>query len=240
MTQIFKAKTPHYNTRTPVMLVLHGTGVDGKKTHDILSGKTDREVSCQYMIDKAGTVTQFLDGTVRAWHAGLSYWAGFTNINSMSIGIEIECAGDDDSFDWPESGYNDLQLKTVAKLAYEITETYKILPHNILGHQDIAPYRKKDPGPKFDWKMLADNGVGLWHGLEKPVQDVVIEDKQMIAAFMQMLTLYGYDPRPAPEGHNWKEVVTAFQTHFLPWNICGLVTQQSIQALDILLDKKFK
>ncbi len=241
MTQTFKAKTPHYNERKPVLLIVHGIGTSLEDAENIFTGNSEYEASTHYFITQTGEVRQYLDETARAYHAGVSYWSGITDINSISLGIELE--GNPvitDEKDFHLVSYNKTQMQALSELIKSICDRNKILPHNILGHQDISPYRKKDPGPHFDWKMLADNGVGLWHDLEKPAQDVVIEDKQMIAAFMQMLTLYGYDPRPAPEGHNWKEVVTAFQMHFLPWNICGLVTQQSIQALDILLDKKFK
>ncbi|MDB5478719.1 MAG: N-acetylmuramyl-L-alanine amidase, negative regulator of AmpC, AmpD, partial [Alphaproteobacteria bacterium] len=115
---------------------------------------------------------------------------------------------------------------------------WNIAPHHILAHQDIAPYRKFDPGVNFDWAGFARKGIGAWHDLEPVENDPVIDDKTVHDAFKKNMALYGYDTRPAPEGREFSEVIRAFQTHFLPWNICGQVTGQSVQALDILLENK--
>jgi len=262
MTEIFEAITPHYNARKPSMIIIHGTEVDDEKSRYILSGKALHEASAHYYIDDKGEVVQYLDETVRAWHAGKSHWAGFSDVNSLSVGIELLALSHNRRFDGEDTFYTEAQITALAELCQKISASFNIRPHHILGHQDIdsgRPYepvpteqiealaeekplamqKKYDPGPSFPWKKLADLGVGVWHGLEKPKQDTVIEDKYMIEAFAQMLTLYGYDTRPAPTGRDLKDVITAFQTHFLPWNICGLVTEQSVKALDILLQKKF-
>lgn len=261
MTDLFPAVTPHYNARKPSMIVIHGTEVDHDTSLAILNGKTEREASAHYYIDDKGTVTQFLDESVRAWHAGKSHWSGFSDVNSLSIGIELLALSANGRFNGDETVYTDAQIDALAALCKEISTRYNIPANHVLGHQDIDSGRyateavektpgektlvvnplqmRWDPGPRFPWQKLAGQGVGLWHGLEQPAQDVVIEDSRLIDAFAQMLTLYGYDTRPAPVGRTMYDAVSAFQTHFLPWNICGLVTEQSIRALDILLQKKF-
>lgn len=240
MTEIFEPKTHMFHShRRPGMIIVHGIACELEESEKILTGKTEFEASVQYLITCDGEIRQYLDETARAWHAGVSYWAGFTDINSMSVGIELEgeqVISDEKQF--YQVTYTDLQMQTLANLIKQISQRWNIQPYHILGHQDISPFRKKDPGPNFDWGYLAKQGVGVWHGLEKPAQDVVLEDPRMIEAFAQMLALYGYDTR-LTEGRDLKDVITAFQIHFLPWNICGLVTQQSVQALDILLEKKF-
>lgn len=226
--------TRFYNERrdgaTPSFLIVHGTAVDKGEAHKILSGQTVREVSCHYMIDQSGQVTQYLDESVRAWHAGISYWEGITDINSHSIGMELECLSHNEKFDEPEAFYTDAQMQTLITLAQQIIDRHNIPAHRVLAHQDVAPGRKADPGPHFDWTQLAQNGVGLWHGLQPADNDPVIDDS---VAFIQKLDAYGYDT-----SKELPSVIRAFQTHFLPWNICGQVTEQSVQALDILLEKK--
>lgn len=263
MTDIFPAVTPHHGARKPSMIIIHGTEVDDVKSRLILSGQTSHQGSAHYYIDDKGEVVQYLDETARAWHAGKSHWAGFSDVNSLSVGIELLALSNNRRFNEPDTFYTEPQIAALVTLCKQISEKFNIPAHHILGHQDIdsgRPYepvptemiealaeekplamqKKYDPGPFFPWKTLADHGVGVWHGLEKPAQDTVIEDSRMIEAFAQMASLYGYDTRPAPTGRDLKDVIVAFQTHFLPWNICGLVTEQTIRALDILLDKKFK
>ena len=238
MSDFFEPLTQHFNVRKPALIILHGSGYDFVGTHEVLLGNTDREVSCHYFIGKDGRVEQYLDNSVRAWHAGAGYWAGFVDINSLSIGIEIECPGDDQSFEWPNSGYNEIQTQRTAELVKKLAAEYNILPHHVLGHQDVSPYRKKDPGPRFDWSALAAEGVGLWHGFTPNQDDSIVTDFHLVKAFQKDMACFGYDTRPSPAEQNFSTVIRAFQTHFLPWNVCGEVTEQSIQALDILLAKK--
>lgn len=260
MTEIFEAKNPHYNARKPMMIIVHGTEVDDKTSREILYGQTIREVSSHYYIDDKGEVVQFLDPSVRAWHAGKGHWAGFSDMNSLSVGIELLAISNNGQFNEKDTFYTDVQIEALATLCNELTLAYNITPNHVLGHQDIdsgrfyesppeegsekslvlKPMQKRlDPGPLFPWKKLADLGVGAWHGLEEISQDKIIEDVNHIEKFKSNLTLYGYDTRPAPVGRLFPDVVTAFQTHFLPWNICGQVTEQSVHALDILIQKKF-
>lgn len=254
----FTPLTPHYNDRRATMLIIHGTECSDEKSRDIFAGKAAHEASCHYYIDDKGEVIQYVDETARAWHAGVGYWSGFTDINSMSIGIELLALSQSRRFDGLDTMYTEAQMKSLVELCKGIVTRNRILPHHVLAHQDVSCTRefeptpenlysveepvgrqkKYDPGPKFDWKLLADNGVGLWHGLQPVAQDKIVTDEAQLFSFYTGLAVYGYDIRPLPHITDYTSVIRAFQTHFLPWNISGQVTEQSIAALNILLAKK--
>lgn len=134
------------------MIVLHYTGM--KSTKDVLQRLSDpaSKVSCHYLIDEEGKIYKMVDEEKRAWHAGVSSWHGQTDINSRSIGIEISNRGIEE--------FTREQMHALILLCHDIAKRYDILPHNIVGHSDIAPDRKADPGPKFPWKKLAAAGIG--------------------------------------------------------------------------------
>ncbi len=184
------------------MLVLHYTGmVDANAA---LSHMTDpaTEVSAHYMVDEDGTILQLVDEGRRAWHAGVAYWRGNTDINSRSIGIELVNPGH-------EFGYRAFpaaQVAALSTLATEIVDRHSIAARNIVGHSDIAPARKCDPGEYFDWRGFATAGLGLW-----PEPRNV--HTQGIAA---MLDQYGYDIS------DMDSAVAAFQRHFRPTRIDGV------------------
>lgn len=142
----------------PSILILHYTGLPSvERAIDVLS-RPDCKVSCHYVIDEAGRVTQMVAEDKRAWHAGVSYWAGETDINSASIGIEIQNPGHMLGYpDFPRA-----QMRSVAALARDIVRRHGIPPERVLAHSDVAPGRKIDPGEKFDWVWLAGEGVGHW------------------------------------------------------------------------------
>lgn len=153
--------SPNFNERigyaAPNMIVLHYTGM--KTAKDALERLCDpaAEVSAHYVIDEDGTLYQLVDEEKRAWHAGVSKWDGETDINSASIGIELVNPGH-------EFGYRAFpaaQMEALAKLCKDIMTRHDI--QTVLGHSDIAPERKQDPGELFDWQWLADAGVPNIH-----------------------------------------------------------------------------
>lgn len=235
----FERLTHYYDLREAQHIILHGTEVPYEHANRIFRGQTDHQASCHYAIDQAGILTQYLDDDVRAWHAGVSWWGGVKKLNNSSIGIELECISLNALFDGPESTYTAAQMETLVPLLEKLILKHKIEPWNILAHGDVAPDRKWDPGVHFSWAELAAHGVGLWHDLEPAADDPVITDPQRLSAFRRDLTFYGYDNRPEIAGENHVNVIKAFQTHFLPWNICGRATEQSVTALDMLLTKKY-
>ena len=140
------------------MLVLHYTGMEtGEAAFEKLLDPAAK-VSAHYLVDETGKVTQMVDEGRRAWHAGVSFWNGISDVNSASVGIEIVNGGHD--FDLPK--FPKAQITGLLKLCRKIVRAYNIADHNIVGHSDIAPSRKKDPGEKFPWKEMAKRGVGFW------------------------------------------------------------------------------
>jgi N-acetylmuramoyl-L-alanine amidase len=230
--------SPNFGPRAgvPDMLLLHYTGVETcAKAIDWLS-RPESKVSCHYVVDEAGRITQMVAEAMRAWHAGLAVWRGETDINSASIGIEIHNPGHEMGYpDFPEP-----QIAAVAALARDIMERHAIRPERVLAHSDVAPTRKKDPGEKFPWARLAAAGVGHWVAPE-PVNWAdpgLARDAAgpLVAEVQTMLGRYGYgieatggfDPRT-------EFVVTAFQRHFRPERADGRIDQSTITTLERLI-----
>ena len=143
----------------PDMLVLHYTGME---SHDkALSWLTDpqSEVSCHYIVAEDGAITQMVTERHRAWHAGAAHWQGVTDINSCSIGIEIHNLG---TLADPPRAYPEAQMAAVTVLALDICARNGIPANRVLGHSDVSPWRKRDPGEHFDWARLYRAGVGIW------------------------------------------------------------------------------
>ena len=140
------------------MLVLHYTGMkSGANALDRMCDAT-AEVSAHYMVEEDGRIFQLVNEEMRAWHAGLSYWRGHTNINQRSIGIEIVNPGHEFGY----RGFPEMQMQSVIALCKDIVQRRHIPARNVVAHSDVAPARKQDPGELFDWKRLAVEGVGLF------------------------------------------------------------------------------
>jgi len=198
---------PRPGGRKPELLILHYT--DTRTGFDALKILQDpeRQVSSHYLVDDNGQVLRLVPEEMRAWHAGKSWWAGEMDVNTWSIGIEIQNPGHQFGY----VPFPDVQMKSVAELCRDIVARNKILPYHVLAHSDIAPERKQDPGELFPWAWLASQGVGLWPqpilGDEEGNEAIVTDD----ASVKSFLTRFGYDPRV-----DLKTLVTAFQRHFEP------------------------
>lgn len=198
---------PRKNNAKIKYLILHYTGMEDP--FDALRRMQDpaAEVSAHYMVDESGMIYQLVDEDMRAWHAGKSWWEGEDDVNSTSIGIEIQNPGH-------EFGYRpfpDVQIAAVNELCRDIVARRKILPAHVIGHSDIAPARKQDPGELFPWTALAAAGVGLKPvvtDLDELEADKIISEPEAVKS---LLTRFGYDPRLDLE-----VLVTAFQRHFEP------------------------
>lgn len=216
MLNMRKLISPNFNERagavSPTILILHYTGTFSAQEaedyymnvrHHAASGP----ISPHYMIDKDGTITQFVAEDKRAWHAGKSWWEGYDDINSHSIGIELVNPGHDHGYHpFPQA-----QMDALAVLAQDILSRHQIPPHRILGHSDIAPSRKPDPGELMDWAWLASKGIGLWPA--PGPDDYAMGDLWLAQpdGLRRAFTDYGYDPRLAQT-----EILRAFQRHFQP------------------------
>lgn len=217
------------------MLVLHYTGMEtGQAAIDRLCD-AQAGVSAHYVVDEAGQVFALVDEAQRAWHAGKGGWRGMDDINSHSIGIEIINGG----HDWPlEDGrlppYPDAQIAAVVTLAQGIVARHAIAPHNIVGHSDIAPARKQDPGEHFPWARLAQAGLGLF-----PQETRWGEGDD--ADTPRLLTQIGYPLNDATSGSaDLRDCLLAFQRRFLPTHLTGEADARTKAHLQHVLEKLSK
>ena len=208
-------------------LIFHYTETENlAKAIKLLTGKK-RKVSCHYIIDKNGEIYNLVDEKKRAWHAGESMWKRSKDINSRSIGIEIVYPGE-----VLRKKYRKEQIESLIKLSLSLKKKYKICNQNILGHSDIAPYRKKDPGEKFPWRYLSKYKVGLWHGLnEKKLSKMraVKVDKYDENDFLKNLNKIGYLRYLSKDNNkNSKLLTKAFQRRFRQNLINGVIDKECL------------
>lgn len=217
--------SPNCNERAlPIsMVVLHYTGM--RSADEALARLCDEEaqVSAHYMIAEDGTVTAMVPEEKRAWHAGRSYWRGITDVNSASIGIELVNPGH-------EFGYRPFpqaQMDALLPLLAEIVKRHDVPRANVVGHSDVAPARKEDPGELFDWDLLAK------HRLALPKPAVTLGDPfENEGAFFLGLERYGYDISDGPAA------IRAFQRRWRPELIDGeLDLQIGAMLFALLLDR---
>lgn len=194
------------------LLILHYTGM--KSAAAALQRLCDprAQVSAHYVIDEFGLVYRLVPEERRAWHAGVSCWAGERDVNSRSIGIELANPGHEHGYrDFPEA-----QIEALVALARGILARHPIPPHRVLGHSDVAPERKIDPGERFPWARLAAQGIGLW-----PENTAVAT--LSIAELQRTLAAFGYDvAQTGTMDVPTRAVVTAFQRHFRPSRVDGV------------------
>jgi N-acetylmuramoyl-L-alanine amidase len=208
--RILDLPSPNQDDRpqgTPIdMLILHYTGMQSaQEAIDRLRDPVAR-VSSHYVVDEDGAVLRLVPEERLAWHAGVSYWRGHTELNARSIGIEIVNPG----HEWGYRDFPVLQLAAVCDLCLDILSRHPVPARNVVAHSDVAPDRKEDPGERFDWRSLAENGVGLW-----PEDGSDISDVSDVRAALSDI---GY--RVAPEGAI-DAVLRAFQRHWRPEAITG-------------------
>lgn len=225
---------PRVGNPWPNMIVLHYTGMETCATAERWLCNPVSGVSCHYLVDTDGAITQMVGEEMRAWHAGVSYWAGETDCNSRSIGIEIHNRGHTIQYtDFPAA-----QMQAVAALCHDIASRHGIRPERILAHSDVAPGRKIDPGEKFDWGWLAAQGVGHWvepgpavgGGLQSGDAGAEIAELQML------LARYGYGMPPSGiYDQVTATVVKAFQRHFRRSRVDGIADAGTLNTLRRLL-----
>lgn len=214
------------------ILLLHYTGM--KTGHEALERLCDpaAKVSAHYLVEEDGQVFQLVAEEQRAWHAGVACWAGESDINSRSIGIEIVNPG----HEWGYRPFPAVQMEAVAKLCRDILSRHPIPPARVLAHSDVAPTRKEDPGELFDWAWLAAQGIGLW-----PRQGLNLSENGDVntATFLQKLARFGYPLDPsAPESPETIAAICAFQRHFRPADLSGQIDAQCATILDDLLAQR--
>jgi N-acetylmuramoyl-L-alanine amidase len=261
--QIIQNPSPNCNARDGHeidMLVLHYTGMkSGANALDRMCDPT-AEVSAHYMIEEDGRIFQLVDEEMRAWHAGKSYWRGHTNINQRSIGVELVNPGHELGYrDFPE-----VQIQSAIALCRNIVKRHAIPARNVVGHSDIAPARKEDPGELFDWKRLAKKKIGVWP--DEKVRGVNVERNVATASLLSggayawvggLLSFIGGDTRDQKiatgpvqsdaeaanalgrygyDVSDLPKAITAFQRHFRPKRLTGRWDRECAFLLYRLLD----
>jgi len=197
------------NSKQIKFLIFHYTGM--RKENDAINRltKIQSKVSCHYLIKKNGNIVVMVPELYIAWHAGKSSWKSFKSLNKHSIGIEISNPGHDHNY----INFSKNQIRSILHLGKLLIKKYKIQSSNVLGHSDIAPFRKKDPGEKFPWQYLAKFGLGKWHSLsdknlkEKRMKKINIMEEKI---FYKNLFKIGYPKKVL----NKKTLVNAFQRRY--------------------------
>lgn len=216
------------------MLILHYTDTADDFEALRLMQDPQHQASAHYMINKQGHISRLVPEELRAWHAGKSHWAGEEDINSVSIGVEIENPGHTLGY----VAFPEVQISAAALLCKDIIKRYEIPACHVLGHSDIAPLRKSDPGEFFPWNKLAAEGVGIWPddgAIDKTGAQEMVSNQEEIKS---LLKRYGYDTRV-----EFEKLITAFQRHFEPELFetpakVGKPTVKTVLSLKALVQQK--
>jgi N-acetylmuramoyl-L-alanine amidase len=220
----------------PDMIVLHYTGMRDTEAALVKLCSAGSEVSTHYVVMEDGFIVQCVPETRRAWHAGAAVWEGESDINSCSIGIEIANPGHSHGYpDFPKR-----QIAAVTALCRSIFTRYRIPAWRVLGHSDVAPARKQDPGEKFPWRLLSDSGIGLWVRPAPIVPGgpvfVLGENDPAIADMQALLGQYGYNvPASGDFDGATRDVIAAFQRHFRPAQVDGIADTSTIATIKAVL-----
>ncbi len=237
---IVRRKSPNFDERVnpdgslqPVdMLIMHYTGM--KTGNEALERMCDAEakVSAHYMVEENGRVLQLVDEEKRAWHAGVASWRGHSNINARSIGIEIVNPG----HEWGYRTFPEVQMEALIALSHGILSRHDIPARNVVGHSDVAPSRKQDPGELFPWERFAKEGIGLWPKIGNGELEIG-NSTQSIAHSQLPITLsqYGYGLSESPSDDEISSVISAFQRHFRPETVDGQWDEACQKRLAALL-----
>ncbi len=206
------------------MLILHYTGMQtAQAAIDRLRDPVAR-VSSHYVVDEDGSVARLVPEHLRAWHAGVSFWRGRRVLNDVSVGIEIVNPG----HEWGYRAFPDAQIAAVRALCLEILARHPIPAWHVVGHSDVAPDRKQDPGELFPWARLARHGIGLWADCDGSDTAPVGRD------LAPMLAALGYEVGAVP----LEVILRAFQRHWRQEAVTGLADAGSAARLDALLDAR--
>jgi len=226
--------------RPPDMILLHYTGMPtGEAALQRLTTAASK-VSSHYVVFEDGRIVQCVPEALRAWHAGVSAWAGDTDVNSRSIGIEIVNPGH-------EFGYCDFPLRQIAAVISLcksiITRRGPISADRILGHSDVAPSRKQDPGERFPWGLLSESGIGHWvraAPLNLDGGTLKLGDHgEPVSRLQRTLRNYGYGIEETGSFDDaTRDVVTAFQRHFRPARIDGVADPSTLLTLRALIETR--
>ena len=227
--------SPNFNSKKRIskqikFIIFHYTGM--RKESEAINRLTNiqSEVSCHYLIKNNGKIVKVVPDLFVAWHAGKSSWKNLKSLNQNSIGIEITNPGHEFGY----KKFSKKQISSLVKLSKFLMKKYKISSKNILGHSDIAPERKKDPGEKFPWEYLSKNNIGLWHTLKKKE---LLKNRNFKTSKIEKELFYnnlfkiGYSKKPLKDlskNRYLKDLIKAFQRRFRQEMIKGIIDQECL------------
>ena len=216
-------------------VIIHYTGMQSEiESINRLKDKNSL-VSCHYLINRAGKVTLIVPENKVAWHAGKSKWKNFKDLNKYSIGIELVNKGHKFGY----QNFTNLQIKCLIHICKRLKKKYNIKSSNFLGHSDIAPLRKIDPGEKFPWKSLSKHNLGLWYNEKKLDYNFKLK-KQVNYLFFKNLYRIGYRYFNLIKRDKKKEtkIIKVFQQRYLPKNVSGKIDQKTFKICHFLASSK--
>ena len=212
-------------------IIIHYTGMQSEI--ESINRLTDvkSKVSCHYLINRKGQIIKMVEDINIAWHAGKSKWKNFTSLNNNSIGIELVNKGHKFGY----QNFKKKQINSLLKLCKKLKTKYKIKNENFLGHSDIAPLRKIDPGEKFPWKKMSENNIGKWY--KKKIPLIKPTNRPIEKIFFKNLKLIGYRYfRLEKRSTKDKKIIKSFQQHYLPNNVTGKIDQKTFKISQFLVD----
>ena len=206
-------------------LIFHYTGMRHEKKAIKKLTSLKSKVSCHYFVKKNGEILNLVPDLYIAWHAGISRWKNFSSLNKNSIGIEISNPGHNFIYD----NFTKSQIDSIYKLSKFLIKKYKIKNKNILGHSDIAPLRKKDPGEYFPWHFLYKKNIGIWHKYKKNKENKfkILKSKILEKNFFLNLKKFGYSILFENFSEK-KKLIKVFQMRFRPERVSGILDLETL------------
>ena len=210
-------------------IIIHYTGMQSEIASIKRLKNKKAKVSCHYLINKKGEIIQMVPENKIAWHAGISRWKNYRNLNINSIGIELVNKGHRFGYE----KFSDLQINKLIVLCKNIRRKYNINKNNILGHSDISPLRKIDPGEKFPWKKLSKYNIGIWYN-KKLKKGRFNLKKNEVQFFKNLFKIgYRYFSVNVPKKSD-RFIISAFQRRYTPRNVTGELNQKTLLISDFL------
>ena len=229
-----ESTSPNYTNRARnkeeiKFVIIHYTGMQSEIESIRRLKDPGSNVSCHYLINRRGKILQMVKDKNIAWHAGKSKWKRFINLNKYSLGIELVNKGHQYGY----QNYSNEQINSLIKLCKYLKKKYSIKKENFLGHSDIAPLRKIDPGEKFPWKKLSHNNLGCWY--KKNDINFEVNTKNIKSVFFKNLKKLGYRyfhiNKRVPKD---KLIIKCFQRHYLPEQVTGKIDQKTLKISHFL------
>ena len=213
-------------------LIIHYTGMQSARESMDRLKDPKSNVSCHYFIERKGTIYQMVDDNKIAWHAGKSKWKNISSLNRYSIGIEIQNKGHFINY----QSFPKKQIFSLIKLIKLLMKKYKIKKENVLGHSDIAPLRKLDPGEKFPWNTLSKKEAAIWYSKTKQTKyNVKLKNRREI--FFSNIYKIGYRFfKLSKQSKKDKKIIMAFQMRFLPKEVSGKITDKTLKISQLLTE----